>query len=27
MAGNCQATFFNRSGVIILPGPSTIFCF
>jgi hypothetical protein len=27
MAGNCQATFFSRSGVTILPGPSTTFCF
>jgi len=26
-AGNCQATFFSRSGVMILPGPSTTFCF
>jgi hypothetical protein len=27
LAGNCQATFFSRSGVTILPGPSTTFCF
>jgi hypothetical protein len=27
MAGNCQSTFFSRSGVITLPGPSTILCF
>jgi beta-lactamase regulating signal transducer with metallopeptidase domain len=27
ISGNCQATFFGRSGVFILPGPSTTFCF